>query len=147
MLLLTEESNPQTYKMFKVAASSKIANGPLKKPATSGLVTTAAGWAILVRSWLLVVGEIFQTKPKLTKLLVWLNQTIPNLNYPNQAKTNYSKHKISSLYTEDSSFPHPGCSGSGSGLFIERGFEEKKKAMETMERALKAMERAAGLKM
>jgi len=40
-----------------------------------------------------------------------------------------------------------GCSGSGSGLFIERGFEEKKKAMETMERALKAMERAAGLKM
>ena len=132
--------------MFKVAASSKIVNGPLKKPATSGLVTTAAGWAILVRSWLLVVGEIFQTKPKLTKLLVWLNQTIPNLNYPNQAKTNYSKPKISSLYTEDSSFPHPGCSGSGSGLFIERGFEEKKKAMETMERALKAMERAAGLK-
>ena len=63
------------------------------------------------------------------------------------SKPNYSKPKISSLYTEDSSFPHPGCSGSGSGLFIERGFEEKKKAMETMERALKAMERAAGLKM
>ena len=104
--------------MFKVAASSKIANGPLKKPATSGLVTTDAGLAILVQTGLLVVSGIFQTKPK-----------------------------ISSLYTEDSSFPHPGCSGSGSGLFIERGFEEKKKAMETMERALKAMERAAGLKM
>ena len=109
--------------MFKVAASSKIANGPLKNSATSGLVTTDAGLAILVRTWLLVVSGIFQTKP------------------------NYSKPKISSLYTEDSSFPHPGCSGSGSGLFIERGFEEKKKAMETMERALKAMERAAGLKM
>merc|ERR1712203_1125521 len=41
-----------------VAASSKIANGPLKKPATSGLVMTAAGMAILVRTWLLVAAPV-----------------------------------------------------------------------------------------
>merc|ERR1712061_438451 len=39
-----------------VAASSKIANGPLKKPATSGLVMTAAGMAILVQTGLLVAA-------------------------------------------------------------------------------------------